>query len=142
MTGDAIANLKTGGGQTITGDLAAASLKTGGGQTITGDAADVVGGGITIMGELAASLNTGGGHTMTGELAASPRGADEKCGVGAATALTADRAIAEPITTHETFNHDEGIWNTPQRATKETGEKTNANSAIPYNKSTGKSEKN
>ena len=35
--------------------------------------------------------------------------------VGAATACTADRARAEPRATHETFNHDEVIWNTPQR---------------------------
>ena len=52
---------------------------------------------------------------MTGELAASLLFAGKECVAGAATALIADRARAEPRTTHETFNHDEVIWNTPQR---------------------------
>jgi hypothetical protein len=33
--------------------------------------------------------------------------------VGAATAVRADRAMAEPRATHETFNHDEDILDTP-----------------------------
>jgi hypothetical protein len=156
MTGDAVASLKTGFGQTITGDLAA-SLKTGFGQTITGDlaaslntglgqtitgdlAASLVGvgdgGGMTMIGDLAANLNTGGGHTITGELAANPLLRDEECVVGAATALTADRARAEPITTHETFNHDEGICITSANTT-ESAEKTNAKCAIWYTQSNG-----
>jgi hypothetical protein len=36
--------------------------------------------------------------------------ADTKCVEGAAAALTAERARAEPRATHETFNHDECIW--------------------------------
>lgn len=87
-------------------------LKTGIGVTMTGELAAILntGIGVTITGEL---LKTGIGVTITGEFAASPLWADVKCVGGAATALTADRAIAEPITTHETFNHDEGIWITP-----------------------------
>ena len=60
-------------------------------------------GGCTTMGEL---LRRNGGCTTIGEL---------KCVEGAATALIADRARAEPRATHEIFNLDEDIWRTPQR---------------------------
>jgi hypothetical protein len=98
--------LKTGRGVTITGE----ALKTGRGVTITGELAILkTGGGVTITGE---ALKTGGGVTMTGELAANLLCAGKECVVGAATAVSADRARAEPIATHETFNHDEDILET------------------------------
>lgn len=58
-----------------------------------------------MMGEL---VTRSGGCTMIGELATRSGGCTiiGECVAGAATALLADRARAEPRTTHETFNHD------------------------------------
>jgi hypothetical protein len=56
-----------------------------------------------------------GGCMITGELAANPLCTGSKCVEGAATALIADRARAEPRATHEIFNPDEDIWRTPQK---------------------------
>ena len=61
------------------------------------------------MGEVTAILLTGGGGKRMGEVAANPLCAGEECVVGAATALMAEIASAEPRATHETFNHDEDI---------------------------------
>jgi len=70
------------------------------------------GGGGKSTGELKADFfvgTGGGGGNSTGELAANPLCAGAKCVVGAAAAVIADRAMAEPSATHETFNHDEDI---------------------------------
>jgi hypothetical protein len=96
------ASFNTGVGETIPG--MAASFKTGVGETIPGIAASFnTGVGETIPG-MAASFNTGVGETIPGIAEFATR-----CVVGAAVALTADRARAEPRATHETFNH-ERIW--------------------------------
>ena len=96
------ASFNTGVGETIPG--IAASFNTGVGETIPGMAASFnTGVGETIPG-MAASFNTGVGETIPGIAEFATR-----CVVGAAVALTADRARAEPRATHETFNH-ERIW--------------------------------
>ena len=111
------ASFNTGVGETIPG--MAASFKTGVGETIPGIAASFnTGVGETIPG-MAASFNTGVGETIPGMAASFNTGVGEtipgiaefatRCVVGAAVALTADRARAEPRATHETFNH-ERIW--------------------------------
>jgi len=111
------ASFKTGVGETIPG--IAASFNTGVGETIPGMAASFnTGVGETIPG-IAASFNTGVGETIPGMAASFNTGVGEtipgiaefatRCVVGAAVALTADRARAEPRATHETFNH-ERIW--------------------------------
>lgn len=83
------------------------------GMTMMGDATRF---GITIIGELALRL-------------------DKDCVAGVATALAAETAIAIPRATHETFNHDEVILEFLS-VNNENCKKTNANSAILYNKST------
>lgn len=94
MIGDFVSRF----GITIIGDCA-----TRFGITMIGDFVSLFG--ITIIGDWATRF----GITMIGELAARPDCADERCVAGAATALAADRAIATPRATHETFNHDEDI---------------------------------
>ena len=89
------------------GELAAI-LVMGGGSRMGELTAILVMGGGSRMGELTAILVMGGGSRM-GDVAASLFCAGKECVVGAATALTAERAIAEPRTTHETFNHDKDI---------------------------------
>ena len=83
-----------------------ASLNVGGGETTPG--IDLrVGLGDTTPG-IDASLSVGGGETTPG--IEKLLWADRECVEGAATALIAERARAEPRATHETFNHDECIW--------------------------------
>ena len=116
------------GGGSRTGELATFI----GGGSRTGDPATFIGGG-SRTGEPATFIGGGsrtgepatfiGGGSRTGELAASLLCAGKECVTGAATALIADRATAEPRTTHETFNHDEVIWNTPQRVQRNMHER-------------------
>ena len=89
-------------GITMIGDLAAILF----GMTMMGDLTLL---GMTMMGDA-----TRFGITIIGELAVSPDCTDKECVAGAATALAADKAIAIPRATHETFNHDEVILEFPQ----------------------------
>ena len=96
------ASFRTGLGETMVG--MPASFKTGLGETMVGIPASFrTGVGETMVG-MPASFRTGVGETIVG-IADFATG----CVEGAATALTADRARAEPRATHETFNH-ERIW--------------------------------
>jgi hypothetical protein len=90
---------------------AAATLPVGGGHMVIGEAAATlpVGGGHMVIGEAAATLPVGGGHMVIGKVEASPVFAES-----AATLLIADRARIETTATHETFDHDEDILETPQ----------------------------
>jgi hypothetical protein len=90
---------------------AAAVLSVDAGLKMMGDAAAVlsVDAGLKMMGDAAAVLSVDAGLRMMGELAANPLCAGKECVVGAAAAVIADRATAEPKATHETFNHDEDI---------------------------------
>ena len=92
-----------------------------------------VGGGETMPG-MDASFSVGGGETMPGIERAF--WTDNGCVEGAAAALSADRARAEPRATHETFNHDECILDSPQQLQREPAGKTNRNVGLRYNKST------
>jgi hypothetical protein len=88
------------------------------GITMMGDCASLIGmtmiGDCTLIGITMIGDCTLIGMTMIGELAATLDCTDKECVAGAATALAADRAIARPRATHETFNHDEVIWEFPQ----------------------------
>ena len=97
-------DFNVGGGETTPG--MEASFNVGGGETTPG--IDFrVGGGDTTPG-IEASFNVGGGETTPG--IENAFWAETGCVEGAAAALSADRARAEPRATHETFNHDECIW--------------------------------
>ena len=115
------ASFNVGGGETTPG----IDFSVGRGETTPGiDASFNVGGGETTPGidfsvgrgettpGIDASFNVGGGETTPG--IEKPFWADRECVEGAATALIAQRARAEPRATHETFNHDECILDSPQ----------------------------
>jgi hypothetical protein len=92
-----------GGGETTPG----IDFRVGFGETTPGIDANFwsVGGGETTPGM---DLSVGRGDTTPGM--EKLFWARRECVEGAATALTAERARAEPRATHETFNHDECIW--------------------------------
>jgi hypothetical protein len=115
MIGEAAATLPVGLGTRMIGEVAA-MLPVGLGTRMIGEVAATlpVGLGHRMIGEAVATLPVGFGTRMIGELTAKPLCAERECMEGAATALIADRARAEPRATHEIFNLDEDIWRTPQ----------------------------